>query len=118
VELMDSVDKTYTNSYDEYKAFCKWAKSRRKKFKVKCRRCGVYSPNEWTIMNCVYPLKKANFDGIREVPIMNTPEIIDRYLIKYCPFEFVQKRMKDVYTKEYYDKYANPPSVCCDGWEK
>ena len=58
------------------------------------------------IIDYVYTdIHESAFNG-REVPIMNTPEWVDIYLIQNCPFEFIQKRMKEVYTEQSYKRIS------------
>lgn len=46
-----------------------------------------------------------NFDPSRyvEVPVMNNPLHIDIFLIRNCPLDYIQKRLKEQYSREYED---------------
>jgi hypothetical protein len=98
---MAAIDKTYTSDYREYRDFKKWAKTIKCKFPYE----HIYG-EQITIIDCVYLWHKRDFDGV-ELPIMNTPKVVDAYLIKYCPFPFVQDRMKEVYGLAHYNKVLN-----------
>lgn len=84
---MAGIDKTYTDSYKEYKEFKDWADKQIVTFFDGHKEC---------IGNWVWNRKEEDFsDG--EIPIMNTPIWIDVYLIQNCKDDFVVKRMRDVY---------------------
>lgn len=92
---MAGIDKTYTNSYEEYIKFKNWADMQFLTFFDGYKVC---------IGDWVWDWTKENFDG-RELPIMNTPTWLDIYLIQNCKIKFVLDRMKDVYGKDSYKKF-------------
>lgn len=103
---MAGIDKTYTNSYEEYKEFKDWAdKQIVTFFDGHVQRVGDY----------VYGLEKEDFTGLY-IPIMISPRWLDIYLIQNCKSEFVLERMKEVYDEEDYNSFLNvdltakPPS--------
>lgn len=92
---MAGIDKTYTDSYEEYKEFKDWADSQVLEF---------FDGHKVCIGNRVWKYEKEDFsDG--ELPIMNTPTWLDIYLIQNCKSKFVLDRMKGVYGKEEYNKF-------------
>lgn len=94
---MAGIDKTYTDSYEEYIKFKRWASEQVVIFFDGFKKCiGDYVFDWW-----------EEEDFTQERPIMNTPNWVDIYLIQNCPFEFIQKRMKDVYSKETYSEFKN-----------
>lgn len=99
---MAAIDKTYTNSWDEYQSLIKWANENTftcpdgTKLKVSG---SIY--NHWT---------KEDFGEISR-PVMNTSYVTDYYLIKYCPLTFVQDRMSEVYSPEYIESIKNGTSA-------
>lgn len=92
---MAGIDKTYTDSYKEYKGFLEWSKNKHIEF---------FDGYKISLTDYIYDdWKKEDFNGI-EKPVMNTPTYIDVYLIQNCPFKFVIDRMKKVYSEEIYEK--------------
>jgi hypothetical protein len=92
---MAGIDKTYTNSYKDYKEFKDWADKQFLTFFDGYKVC---------IGNWVWNYTEEDFDG-RELPIMNTPTWLDIYLIQNCKIKFVLDRMKDVYGKNSYKEF-------------
>lgn len=103
---MAGIDKTYTDSYSDYKEFKTWADKRTLTFFNGYKVC---------IGDWVWEYEEEDFNGV-ERPIMNTPTWFDIYLIQNCKSEFVLKRMKAVYNEESYKEFQNidltakPPS--------
>jgi hypothetical protein len=94
---MAGIDKTYTNSYEEYKEFKDWADKQVVTFFDGHKKCaGDY----------LYTFEKDDFTG-RDIPIMNSPTWLDIYLIQNCKSEFVLERMKEVYNEEDYKSFLN-----------
>lgn len=93
---MAGIDKTYTSSWDDYVALIEWISKNNKTYKF-----------EWTggdkasVSDCLYEYKQEDFDG-RVWPVLNTPYVADKHLIRKCPLQFVQDRMKEVYGEEEY----------------
>ena len=94
---MAAIDKTYTDSYTNYKNFKDWADRQFLTFFNGYKVC---------IGNWVFTYEKEDFDGT-ELPIMNTPTWLDIYLIQNCKSNFVLDRMKEVYDEESYKEFQN-----------
>lgn len=92
---MAGIDKTYTDSYTEYKRFKDWADKQTLTF---------FNGHKVCIGNWVWKYEKDDFDG-GEIPIMNTPTWLDIYLIQNCKSEFVLDRMKSIYSEESYKQF-------------
>ena len=102
---MAGIDKTYTDSYKDYKEFKTWADTQTLTFFDGHKEC---------IGNWVWCYEEKDFDN-GKIPIMNTPTWLDIYLIQNCKYEFVLDRMKYVYSEDSYNEYktidltAKPP---------
>lgn len=92
---MAYIDKTYTDSYKDYKEFKDWANKQTLTF------FDGYSVN---IGERVWEYEEVDFLG-GEIPIMNTPTWFDIYLIQNCKSEFVLNRMKEVYGESTFKEY-------------
>ena len=99
---MAGIDKTYISNFRTYKKIVDWAKD----IKVNLPNGKfvnlidyVYYPNitkeEWDNWKNEYKEKYPNtrFD----IVLWNTPTFIDVWLIKNCPFEEIQNRLKEQY---------------------
>lgn len=89
---MAAIDKTYLSDYSVYQDFIKWAKDT------------VYvCPNGIRLPVIQYVLDYWTEEDMDkyERPVLISSYSLDYFLIKYCPFEFVQERMIDVYDEEY-----------------
>lgn len=106
---MAGIDKTYIDNYEDYKIFKEWANKQIITFFDGHKKC---------VGNWVWSYKKEDFDG-SEIPIMNTPTWLDIYLIQNCKIEFVIKRMKDVYGKNF-DEYKTKINLTAipEGYKK
>lgn len=93
---MAGIDKTYTNNYQEYKAFKEWASTQYVTFFDGLKKC---------IGDWVWDRDEDEFRDGREISIMNTPTWLDIYLIQKCKFEFVLDRMKYVYGEESFEEF-------------
>lgn len=91
---MAGIDKTYCSDYSEYLKLKEWANGKVINF---------WNGSKLVVSDYIYDWEETDFDG-RDLPIMNTPECLDIYLIQNCPIEFVQDRMKSVWDNEYQDK--------------
>lgn len=97
---MAAIDKYYTYSYQEFKAFCDWAKD--KEF-ITPRGCKI------KVINYVYTYWEEN-DFVDDNgnpyqrPILNTPTYVDNYLWHNCPFQFIKDWLKESYSGEGYCK--------------
>jgi len=93
---MASIDKTYTNSFKEYKEYSDWVKSKTYTFNYGKKTLVV------NISNWLYEWEEEDFTCER--PIMNTPTWLDKYLYDNCPCKFVRNRLEEVYPKNYLSK--------------
>lgn len=102
---MAGIDKTYTDSFKNYKEFKEWADTQKLTFFDGLTVC---------IGDWVWEYKEEDFSN-GEIPIMNTPTWLDIYLIQNCKSQFVLDRMKSVYEEDSYRKFqtidltSNPP---------
>ena len=102
---MAGIDKTYTDSYNDYKEFKDWADKQTLTF---------FNGHKVCIEDWVWEYEEEDFNGF-EKPIMNTPTWLDIYLIQNCKSAFVLERMKSVYGEESYKEFqtidlTSPPS--------
>lgn len=98
---MAGIDKTYCRTWEEYQEVVKWAREN----KFTCPNGTVIEPIE-----SVYEWNEDSFDGERKLPILNTSQSLDYFLIKHCPIEIVQERMKEVYGEDYVESIKNRTS--------
>lgn len=98
---MAAIDKTYTDKYSDYEELLKWAKNRT----FKCPNGIVFN-----VMDSIYAGWTEESFNNNELPVMNTSCSMDYFLIKYCPLEFVQNRLKKVYPEKYYNSVKNGTS--------
>lgn len=101
---MAAIDKTYVNNYEDWKRVIDYARS-----------TTFTCPNGTRIRlidYCYYP--DASESEIKEwlsekeeIPVMNTSFSVDYFLIKHCPIDIVQKRMREVYDEDYYNGVKN-----------
>ncbi len=102
---MAGIDKTYTDSYKDYREFKDWAD---------CQKLTFFDGLTVCIGDWVWDYEEKHFSN-GEVPIMNTPTWLDIYLIQKCKSQFVLDRMEDVYDKESFERFktidltAKPP---------
>ena len=85
---MAAIDKTYTSSWKDYMSLVEWCKD--KSFVLK--NGDVIRPS-----NYIYKWQEEEFDGEHERPVWNTPVYLDIWLIRNCPIEFIQERLKEQY---------------------
>ena len=86
---MAGIDKTYLTSYEDYKKVIDWCKD--KSFKLSNGQ--IIYPSDFIY----YPdITDKDFkEG--EVVLWNTPTYFDIWLIRNCPFDFIQNRLKEQY---------------------
>lgn len=85
---MAAIDKTYTSSWEDYQSLIEWCKG--KSFTLK--NGDIIYPS-----NYIFEWSKEDFDGERELPVWNTPNYLDIWLIRNCPLNFIQERLKEQY---------------------
>jgi hypothetical protein len=90
---MAAIDKTYTDSWEDYQEFKEWAKDKIVQLNYGKKKQIVQV--SWYI----YEWQKEDFN--MERPIMNTPTWLDKYLKDNCPCKFVQDRLDQVYPENY-----------------
>ena len=95
---MAGIDKTYTSKWSEYIEFRTWAKKNYVTF---------FNGKKDCVGNYLYEWEEEDFNGKYELPIANTPNYIDIYLVQNCPCKFVIDRMKDVYSKTTLKEYKS-----------
>lgn len=95
---MAGIDKTYTQSYEDYNKFKEWAMNNSVKFVYGKKKLTIpvqnYLYNHWT---------ESDFNGDSELPIMNSPTWLDKYIKDNCDIDFVLKRLDEVYPNGYLD---------------
>ena len=93
---MAAIDKIYVNKFEDYLLFKEWCEKQPKlkdKYGTEC-----------SISNYLYQWELFK-DG-KAYPIMNAPCYIDAYLIRNCPFDFIQDGLKFNYG---YESQKNDP---------
>ena len=97
---MAAIDKIYVNKFEDYLLFKEWCKEQPKiedKYGMEC-----------SISDYLYPWE--SFEDNESYPIFKAPYYIDAYLIRNCPFDFIQDELKLNYgyrTQEWIDKAYN-----------
>lgn len=94
---MAGIDKTYTDSYSDYKDFKDWAHKQTLTF---------FNGHTVRIGDWIRDCEEEDFnDG--EIPIMNTPTWLDIYLIQNCKTKFVLDRLKSIYGEVSFKEYQS-----------
>jgi hypothetical protein len=91
---MAGIDKTYTDSYEEYKEFKDWSKGKQVVFNYGKKVLKI------DVLNYIYDWEKEDFNG-RDLPVIHTPTWLDKYLYDNCPLKFILNRLKEVYDEDY-----------------
>ena len=97
---MAAIDKIYVDKFEDYLLFKEWCEKQSKlkdKYGTEC-----------SISNYLY--KWESFEDVEVYPIFSAPYYIDAYLIRNCPFDFIQDELKLNYgyrTQEWIDKAYN-----------
>lgn len=87
---MAGIDKTYARNYRDYLSLRGWIYSKKKKFRMRGRI--------FRLSNFLYEdLRKEWFSGERNVAVMSTPQKVDAWLYRHCPFQFVTDTIIDAY---------------------
>ena len=81
---MAAIDKIYVNKFEHYLLFKEWCE---KQPKIKDK----YG-TECSISNYLY--KWESFEDGEVYPIFSAPYYVDAYLIRNCPFDFIQDELK------------------------
>ena len=94
---MAGIDKTYIKTYNQYKEVCDWCKD------IVVTFSGNISFKPYDFINEYTEDDFNNLPENRELVLWNTPCYMDQWLIKNCPIDFIQKRLKEQYGDEYDD---------------
>lgn len=111
---MVGIDKTYVSSYEEWKEVIDWAKTT----SFKCPNGMVLNVIDYCYDPDMTEEEVKGWLSERvEIPVMNTPEALNYFLIKHCPIKVIQNRMREVYSDfpdkvlsgtSDYDKFIRP----------
>lgn len=83
-DYMAAIDKIYLNNWEEYSQFKEWCKEQ----PLLEDKYGVKIP----LTEFIFSYSKENWkEGER--PVCNCPYYVDAYIIRNCPFDFVQKEL-------------------------
>ena len=106
---MAGIDKTYVTCWEDYVKVKDWVES---VGVVRDDFGNVFSPIDW-----LPEYEDADFTGRRELMLWNTSTYFDVWLIRYCPIDFIQGRLRQQYGEDYekirvrnsvYDHYVRP----------
>lgn len=86
---MAAIDKIYVDSFEKYKLFKDWCKTQ-PKIKDKYGK-------ETSLIDYIF--KRIEWLDGTVIPVCNNPYYIDAYLIRNCPFDFIQKELMISYGK-------------------
>ena len=86
---MAAIDKIYVDSFEKYKLFKDWCKTQ-PKIKDKYGK-------ETSLIDYIF--KRTEWSDGTIIPVCNNPYYIDAYLIRNCPFDFIQKELMLSYGK-------------------
>ena len=86
---MAAIDKIYVNSFEKYKLFKDWCMTQ-PKIKDKYGK-------ETSLIDYVF--KYTEWKDGASLPVCKNPYYIDAYLIRNCPFDFIQKELMVSYGK-------------------
>lgn len=103
---MACIDKTYVNNYEDWKKVVDYAKNT----SFTCPNGIVLNLIDYCYHKYTEKEIREWLDRSKEVPVLNTSNSVDYFLIKYCPLEIVQNRMKEVYDIDFYNSVKNGTS--------
>lgn len=98
---MARINKTYIKTYNQYKEVCDWCKDIVVKFDNTFVKNGSFKPFDF-----IYEYTEDDFKSLGEnidLVLWNTPWYMDKWLIKNCPIDFIQERLKEQYGNDYDD---------------
>ena len=98
---MAAIDKIYVNKFEDYLLFKEWCE---KQPKIKDK----YG-NECPISDYIFHYDSFKWENT-SYPIIDAPYYVDAYIIRNCPFDFIQDELKFNYgyrTQEWIDKAYN-----------
>ena len=96
---MAAIDKTYIKTYNQYKEVCDWCKDIVVTFDI--NKNIKFKPSDF-----IYKYTEDDFKNLPEngeLVLWNTPSYMDKWLIRNCPIDFIQKRLKEQYGDDYDD---------------
>lgn len=113
---MASIDKTYVSNYEDYVKVRNWCMQQgevqdhygNRFFPINFLYDRDLSEDEWNSRKRGY-LEKYPGEEF-ELILWNTPTYFDIWLIRFCPIDFVQERLKFQYGKDY-EKIKNRTSI-------
>ena len=97
---MAAIDKIYVNKFEDYLLFKEWCKEQPKIKDKYGKECSISD----------YLFHYDSFKENGSHPIMSAPYYIDAYIIRNCPFDFIQDELKLNYlyrTEEWIDESYN-----------
>lgn len=94
---MAGIDKIYVKNNEEYKLFTDWVKAQ-PPLKDKYGR-------ECPLSQHLYDFDDVDIKG--DCPVFNGHWFEDAYIARNCPYNFIQKRLKEMYGEEYYSDIKN-----------
>lgn len=99
---MAYIDKTYITSYQQAVDYVNWSKENKLVYNGRVMNpIPYYSLEEY---------KEHFSSNEKEIAFLNTSLSEDYFLIKYCPLDFIQERMKEIYDEDYYNSIKNGTS--------
>ena len=109
---MAGIDKTYIKTYNQYKEVCDWCKDIIVTFDNTFVKNVSFKPYDF--------INEYTEDDFNQLPenvelvLWNTPCYMDKWLIKNCPIDFIQKRLKE----QYGDDYDGIKNSNCEMYER
>ena len=102
---MAAIDKIYVKNNEQYKLFIDWVKAQ-PPLKDKYGRDNYLSDR-------LYDFEDVDIPDGHDCPVFKGEEYEDAYIIRNCPFDFIQNRLKEMYGSSYDDikegkMYASP----------
>ena len=98
---MAAIDKTYVKSWSQIKETIDWAKTVGTVIDDYGNKINpMWWLDGWTEERFNEWMSESSWG---EVPMWNTPEYFDIWLIRNCPIEFIQNRLKEQYASDYDD---------------
>lgn len=99
---MAGIDKTYLSRWEDYEKLRDWCKDREVSFHGFIPgKEPIYASDflaDYTKEEFEEDLRYAGGGGI---VVWNTPTYFDVFLIRNCPFDFIQNRLKEQYSSDY-----------------
>lgn len=92
---MAAIDKIYVKNNEQYKLFVDWINAQPPLKDKYGRDC--------SLSRHLYEFENIDIPRGHECPVYNGEEYEDAYIIRNCPFDFIQDRLKLMYGDDYYD---------------